>query len=231
VGSLFLSPDYRRGGNGRLLSLSRFLFMADHLDYFDPVVISELRGITDKTGRSPFWDAVGHHFFDIDFPSADYLSMVDKKFIADLMPEHPLYIPLLPYSAQSSIGKVQPETEPALAMLKSEGFELNGMVDIFDAGPVVRCPLKQIRSIRESAKLRVESIAQLTEGTAFLIANSQQNRRSNPLRAGQTIKNRDLRCAELDLIDPSSSVSFDVILGVRNDIAPKPFPFHQPRHR
>ena len=79
VGSLFLSPTCRRGGNGRLLSLARFLFMADHLEYFDPIVISELRGVTDETGRSPFWDAVGHHFFDIDFPSADYLSMVDKK--------------------------------------------------------------------------------------------------------------------------------------------------------
>jgi len=206
VGSLFLSPDYRRGGNGRLLSLSRFLFMADHLDYFDPVVISELRGITDKTGRSPFWDAVGHHFFDIDFPSADYLSMVDKKFIADLMPEHPLYIPLLPYSAQSSIGKVQPETEPALAMLKSEGFELNGMVDIFDAGPVVRCPLKQIRSIRESAKLRVESIGPITEGTGFLIANSQQNFRAC---AGHVVLLPDGMCR----LDPSVASALNVRIG------------------
>ena len=30
IGSLFLHPDYRRDGNGRLLSLSRFLFMAEH---------------------------------------------------------------------------------------------------------------------------------------------------------------------------------------------------------
>jgi arginine N-succinyltransferase len=173
VGSLFLSPAYRRDGNGRLLSLSRFLFMADHLDYFDPVVISELRGITDDAGRSPFWDAVGHHFFDIDFPSADYLSMVNKKFIADLMPEHPLYIPLLPYSAQAVIGKVQKETEPALALLKSEGFELNGMVDIFDAGPVVRCELKRIRAIRES---RIATVAELgaVDSSAMLVANTQQ---------------------------------------------------------
>jgi arginine N-succinyltransferase len=159
VGSLFLSPPYRHGGNGRLLSLSRFLFMAEHLEYFDPIVISELRGITDEAGRSPFWDAVGHHFFDIDFPSADYLSMVNKKFIADLMPEHPIYIPLLPFSAQAVIGKVQPETQPALALLQAEGFELTDMVDIFDAGPVLRCAVSKVRSIRDSIKATITALS------------------------------------------------------------------------
>jgi arginine N-succinyltransferase len=165
VGSLFLSPAYRHSGNGRLLSLSRFLFMADHLGYFDPVVISELRGITDQTGKSPFWDAVGNHFFDIDFPSADYLSMVNKKFIADLMPEHPIYIPLLPFSAQAVIGKVQPETEPAMALLRGEGFELTDMVDIFDAGPVVRCKVREIRSVRDSIKAVVGEVLAPSPGT------------------------------------------------------------------
>jgi arginine N-succinyltransferase len=180
IGSLFLAPTHRRGGNGRLLSLSRFLFMAEHLQYFDPIAISELRGITDNTGRSPFWDAVGHHFFDMDFPSADYLSMVNKKFIADLMPEHPLYIPLLPYSAQAVIGKVQPETEPALAMLQAEGFELNGMVDIFDAGPVVRCEVRRIRAVHESVKAVVEVVEEVgtADSPSLLIANTQQRFRA-----------------------------------------------------
>jgi arginine N-succinyltransferase len=150
IGSLFLSPDHRGGGAGRLLSLCRFLFIADHPDYFDPMVIAEMRGVIDETGRSPFWDAIGHHFFDIDFPTADYLSVVNKKFIADLMPDHPIYIPLLPYSAQAVIGKVQPDTEPALAMLEDEGFVRSGVIDIFDAGPVVQCRLDRIRSVRQS---------------------------------------------------------------------------------
>ncbi len=177
IGSLFLSPEYRGGGNGRLLSLCRFSFMADHLDYFDPVVISELRGVVDATGGSPFWDAVGHHFFDIDFPSADYLSMVDKKFIADLMPEHPIYIPLLPYSAQAVIGKVQPDTEPALAMLTGEGFESNQMVDIFDAGPVVRCPLRRIRAIRESSTAVVREIGECS-GADMILTNTRHEFRA-----------------------------------------------------
>jgi arginine N-succinyltransferase len=184
VGSLFLSPAYRHGGNGRLLSLSRFLFMADHLEYFDPIVISELRGISDDAGKSPFWDAVGHHFFNIDFPSADYLSMVNKKFIADLMPEHPIYIPLLPYSAQAVIGKVQPETEPALAMLRAEGFELTDMVDIFDAGPVVRCEVKRIRVVRESVTAVVEEISSSGEDSS--LRRSTFNVRSSTLELDQT---------------------------------------------
>src|SRR5829696_8723289 len=117
IGSLFLSPQHRAPGNGRLLSLSRFLFMANHPGYFDPMVIAEMRGVVDATGHSPFWEAVGRHFFDIDYPKADHLSMVNKRFIADLMPKHPIYIPLLPPEAQAVIGHVHEQTRPALRLL------------------------------------------------------------------------------------------------------------------
>lgn len=174
IGSLFLSPDNRGDGNGRFLSLSRFLFMGQHASCFDPMVIAEMRGVIDEQGRSAFWDALGKHFFDIEFPKADYLSMVNKRFIADLMPKHPVYIPLLPVEAQKVIGQVHPQTRPALRLLESEGFKFNGMVDIFEAGPVVTCPLQQIRSVRES---RIAKVAQIAdgpgEGETFLIANTQ----------------------------------------------------------
>ncbi len=78
VGSLFLHPDYRRDSNGRLLQLVRFLFIAEHREMFEAQVVSEIRGVSDATGHSPFWDAIGWHFFDIDFPKADYLSVVNK---------------------------------------------------------------------------------------------------------------------------------------------------------
>ena len=96
IGTLFLHPSFRHGGNGRLLQLVRFLFMAEHPDAFERTVVSEMRGVSDDQGRSPFWNAIGRHFFDIDFRRADYLSIVNKRFIADLMPDHPIYIPLLP---------------------------------------------------------------------------------------------------------------------------------------
>lgn len=179
VGSLFLSPKYRRGGAGRLLSLCRFLFMAQFPEYFDPEVIAELRGVVDDQGRSPFWDALGRHFFDIDYPTADYLSMVNKRFIADLMPKHPIYIPLLPPEAQAVIGKVHEQTEPAMRMLADEGFRACGRVDIFDGGPVVRCPLAEIRSVRTSIVAPIAEIVDVAfEGETYLMCNGRQDFRA-----------------------------------------------------
>jgi arginine N-succinyltransferase len=176
IGSLFLSPDYRGHNNGRLLSLGRFLFMADHLQRFDPVVIAEMRGVIDDRGHSPFWDAIGKHFFEIDFPKADYLSMVNKKFIADLMPTHPIYVPLLPPEAQAVIGKVHQQTEPALKMLEDEGFRQTGEIDIFEGGPVVSCQLKEIRAIRESRSAVIREVADdLPEPEDYLICNTRKD--------------------------------------------------------
>lgn len=162
IGSLFLAPPYRGGDNGRLLSLSRFLFMAENPQRFDPQVLAEIRGVADAAGRSPFWDAVGRHFFELDYPTADYLSVVDKRFIAELMPKHPIYIPLLPAEAQGVVGKPHEQSAPAMRMLESEGFRLSNMVDIFDAGPVVTCPLEEVRVVRES---RRATVAQIVEPT------------------------------------------------------------------
>jgi len=180
IGSLFLSPPHRRGGNGRLLSLARFLFMADHPKYFDPLVIAELRGVVDPAdGHSPFWEAIGRHFFEVDYPKADYMSMVNKRFIADLMPRHPIYIPLLPYAAQAVIGEVHPDTRPAIRILQDEGFSFSGMVDIFEAGPVVQCQRTQIRAVRESQTGRLSRITQNTiESEPHIIASRKDGFRA-----------------------------------------------------
>ena len=156
--SLYLAPDYRSGTNGRLLSLCRFLFMAGHRDAFAPQVIAEMRGVVDSVGHSPFWESLGRHFFEIEYPTADYLCMVNKKFIADLMPTYPIFIPLLPTDAQAVIGKVHKNTKPALQILEREGFEFTGMVDIFEAGPVIGCELENVRAVRESKTVVVKQI-------------------------------------------------------------------------
>jgi arginine N-succinyltransferase len=192
IGSLFLSPEHRAGGNGRVLSLSRFLFMANYPSYFDPMVIAEMRGVLDHQGHSPFWDAVGHHFFDIDFPKADYLSMVNKRFIADLMPKHPIYIPLLPKAAQDVIGEVHQHTKPAMRILEDEGFECCDMVDIFEAGPVVRCVLSEIRTIRASRQTTLAAITEVAaapppDASTYLISNCRHDYRAAqaPLSVGE----------------------------------------------
>ncbi len=165
VGSLFLLPEFRKDGNGRFLALSRFVFMAQFPQRFAAHVIAEMRGVIDREGRSPFWDAVGRHFFELDFPQADYLTLVNKRFIADLMPKHPLYIPLLPAAAQAVIGKVHPETQPALKILQDEGFTFEDLVDIFEAGAVFGCDRARIRAVRESREALVAALAPMAIGT------------------------------------------------------------------
>jgi arginine N-succinyltransferase len=148
--TLFLLPEFRGGRNGRLLSRSRFLFLAEFPQRFADKVIAEMRGVSDADGRSPFWDALGRKFFSMEFPQADALCTYGNEFIAELMPAHPVYVCLLPDEAQQVVGKVHPDTQPAYDMLIAEGFRYNGHVDIFDAGPTIEATVKDIRTLRHS---------------------------------------------------------------------------------
>lgn len=173
IGSLFLRADARGGGRGRLLSLSRFLFMAAFPQRFDHHVLAEMRGYIDASGKAPFWESVGRQFFDNDYYTADFLSgLGNKDFIADLMPEHPIYITLLPREVQAVVGRVHPETEPALALLKHEGFTESGEVDIFDAGPLVVAELARVRTVAASKVAKVGALPDSApSGPEFLVAN------------------------------------------------------------
>lgn len=171
--SLLLRPDHRRSGAGRLLSLGRFPFLAAHRHRFTDTIVAELRGYVDQTGRSPFWEAVGRHFFEFDFYRADILSgLGEKQFIADLMPRHPIYVPLLPHPVQAVIGRVHHETEPALALLTGQGFVRSNEVDIFDAGPLVRANATDIRVIKEGRVGRVHAVsAEVPANGSMLLAS------------------------------------------------------------
>jgi len=171
VGTLFLSSSYRNKGVGRLLSLSRFLFMAQYPQCFEEIVISEMRGVLDDQDRSPFWNAVCKHFFVVDFKKADLMVMRDKTFIEDLIPEHPIYIPILPKEAQDVLGQVHTDTKPALELLKQEGFQVINEVDIFEAGPVVAAKVKEVRTVRESREVVVEDVLDFVKGENYFMAS------------------------------------------------------------
>ena len=171
--SLYLSPEFRRGGAGRLLSKCRFMLMAQYPDRFAQRVIAEMRGISDAEGKSPFWESLGRHFFGIEYDRAEHLvGMGNKSFIAELMPKHPVYARLLSKEAQDAMGQVHPHTAPALHLLEQEGFRMQGYIDIFDGGPAVEAPLSEIRTIRHSQVLPVK-IGQPKPGARHLIANSE----------------------------------------------------------
>ncbi len=171
IGSLFLSPDYWGSGHGRLLSLSRFLFMAGFPERFEKETIAEMRGVVRGDGYSPLWNALGSHFFQIEYPRAETLTLESKTFIGELMPQHPIYIPLLPHEAQEVIGKVHEKTTPALKMLQQEGFTIRDFVDIFDGGPTVQCQTASIRTIQESRVVTITDIRGKVTGGTWLIAS------------------------------------------------------------
>ena len=173
--SLFLHAGYRTGLNGRLLSKARFLFMAEFRELFGNKVIAEMRGMSDESGRSPFWESLGRHFFKMEFSQADYLTGVgNKAFIAELMPKFPLYTCFLSEEARAVIGRVHPDTEPALAMLKGEGFSYQGYVDIFDAGPAIEVETDKIRAVRDSQTLVLAVGTPGDDAIPYLIHNRKR---------------------------------------------------------
>ncbi|WP_151838112.1 MULTISPECIES: arginine N-succinyltransferase [unclassified Acinetobacter] len=155
--TLFLDPDYRLNKNGKFLSKVRFLFLSAFRQYFEETIVAEMRGFSDENGRSPFWDAVGHKFFDMEFSKADYLSGTGKKaFIAELMPRHPLYVDMLPDEAKAVIAAVHPNTVPAYNLLIEEGLRYKGYVDIFDAGATLQADIENLRAIKDSHAVTVK---------------------------------------------------------------------------
>lgn len=157
VGSLFVRPEHRANGVGRALAQNRYMLMAAQPQRFREQVVSELRGVVSPEGASPFWEAVGRHFFRMDFNEADKLSAItDNQFILDLMPQHPLYIDLLPEAARQVIGECHRDGQGARRLLEWEGFSFSNVVDIFDAGPLLSVQRDQIRTLREARRMRLE---------------------------------------------------------------------------
>lgn len=170
--SLFLTPEFRNSKNGRLLSLSRFLYAANDLTRFEKQVIAEMRGRVDESGYSPFYEAVGKKFFDIEFTDADYLSMKSKSFIEEMLPDFPIIVDLLPKEAREVVGQVHPNTVPAKKILEKEGFVSSGLVGIFEPGPVLKAELAEVRAVKESQTAMITEIVEKVEGNISIISTT-----------------------------------------------------------
>jgi arginine N-succinyltransferase len=171
VGSLFVRPEHRAAGVGRALAQNRYMLMATKPERFRSQVVSELRGVVSPDGVSPFWEAVGRHFFRMDFAEADKLSATtDNQFILDLMPQHPIYVDLLPQDARDVIGQCHKDGEGARKLLEWEGYAFSNVIDIFDGGPLMSVQRDSIRTLRESRRMRIEPASQLAGAKRALIA-------------------------------------------------------------
>jgi len=201
--TLFLDPDWRKEGNGYLLSKSRFLFMAAFRDRFNEKVVAEMRGVIDEHGYSPFWESLGNRFFSMEFSRADYLCGTGQKaFIAELMPKHPIYTDFLSEEARAVIGEVHPQTAPARAVLEKEGFRYCNYVDIFDGGPTLECDVDRVRAIRKSRLLEtVEGQPAPADWPVCLVANEQyQTFRAMLIQADPQTTRLVLTAAQLDAL-------------------------------
>ncbi len=155
-----------------LLSRGRLMFIAQFADRFADRIASEHPGLADDTGRCPFWDAVGRRFFNRDYPQAEQLaSGPGRSLIAELLPQSPIYVPLLPEQAQWALGQLHPVAELPFRLLQEEGFEGETYINLFDGGPTVEGRLPMLRS---AARRRVardwQAVPQALPGARWHLA-------------------------------------------------------------
>ncbi|MBA3722609.1 MAG: arginine N-succinyltransferase [Parachlamydiaceae bacterium] len=177
--SLYLHPSYRHSGLGRLLALSRFLFIASHPYRFKKKIIAEMRGFINENLISPFWESVGRHFCNLSF--VELMSCIDQGTIEihDIFPKHPIYLSLLPPEAQNAIGKTHESTKPAVLMLQNEGFKVINEVDALEGGPNLIAPITRIRSITKSKVVQIDITNDLfEEKNDFLLSNTRMDFRA-----------------------------------------------------
>jgi arginine N-succinyltransferase len=156
----------------QLLSRARLLFIAAHSQRFAEAVITEIVGYSSDDGHSPFWDALGKHFFDLPYAEAERLCGLEARtFLAELMPQYPIYVPMLPQAAQDCIGRIHPDGQEAFDILEREGFETNSYIDLFDAGPTLYARTSNVVSIAKSVTARVQTGSSIDARGRYLVSN------------------------------------------------------------
>jgi len=172
--SFYVERDLVNTPVAELNSRGRLLFMASHPERFADAVVVEIVGYSDEHGQSPFWNAIGRNFFDLDYTEAEKLSgLKSRTFLAELMPHYPIYVPLLPDDAQEAMGQVHPRAQITFDILMRDGFESDNYVDIFDGGPALHARTSGIRSIAQSRQVPVR-IGEGGKGNrGYLVTNGQ----------------------------------------------------------
>ncbi|GGY18919.1 arginine/ornithine succinyltransferase subunit alpha [Paludibacterium paludis] len=170
----YVEPSHAAAG-GELLSRARLLFVAGQRERFGRRIIAEMQGLHDEAGQSPFWNALGRRFFNMDFLQVEQAFVSHSKtFIAELMPSYPIYVPLLPDEAQDAIGQIHPDFEWPCQLLTREGFEADHYIDIFDGGAVLTAEIDRLKTLETARCYPVEVAVSLPEGAApRLIANER----------------------------------------------------------
>jgi arginine N-succinyltransferase len=172
LAGFYVDPSLRGDAAAHLISRARMMYIAAHRRRFMPEVFTLLLGVTDERGTSPFWEAVGRKFFGRDFTAIDIASGGrSRTFIAEVMPNYPLYVPLLPEAAQRVLGEPNAMAELAYDIHLEEGLEPDRYVDIFDAGPVLTAPIDRTACVNRAAERTVREVARQHGDVAYLMSS------------------------------------------------------------
>ncbi|CBV41299.1 arginine N-succinyltransferase [Halomonas elongata] len=171
-----LDAHYRGTSAESLLRRARLMFIAQYPERFAEILAMAFPGYLDDEQQSPFWNSVGRHFFVRDFQDINYIAGVrSKSFIAEVMPQFPLYQALLTPQARAAVGREHPEHESAMSEMLAEGFLRSRHVDIFDAGPVIKGERERLESFRHAAwhPVRIRPAHSLPDAEPAMVANQR----------------------------------------------------------
>lgn len=178
LSSFYLRDRRDAGDAAALLSRARLLFAAVAPQRFSEKFFASMSGITDANGRSPFWEALGRKFFQMDFLEAERVieGARNRTLIVELMPHYPVYVPLLPGDAQAAMGQVHAEGELPFQILSDEGFQPDEYIDIFDGGPILQAHKNALRSFSQSSVRTVTAADGDVATESFLVATVREER-------------------------------------------------------
>jgi arginine N-succinyltransferase len=189
--SLFLHPRHRRDGLGKLLSFSRFLFMASNRKRFDDIIIANLRGVFKRNGKSLFWEEIGRHFLDVEYDTLQNKILEEPELISAILPKYPIYVSLLSKEVQAVIGQPHTRSVPALQMLLNEGFKLTNKIDPFDGGPSAEAFIDQIHFIKHSNVAEVSALkSEKKETEKVIVCNNKADFRATYARISPSMDGR-----------------------------------------
>ena len=159
-GGLLVDGAFRGHPNklGKLISLSRFLYVGSHPELFEKEFHCELAPPLTSDGRSEFWEAIGRRFTGLPYQEADRLSHENKEFIKSLFPSEPIYLSLVDSRARLVMGQVSEETKGARYLMEKLGFKYKNHVDPFDGGPHLGCKSSEVPLIQNLQKLTLDIV-------------------------------------------------------------------------
>ena len=161
----------------QLLSRGRLLFITQFADRFSDRIAAENPGLSNEAGACPFWDAVGRRFFNMDYSAAERLGggRNHKGWIAGLMPQSPIYVPLLPDEAQWALGQLQPVGELPFHILMDEGLDGDSYLNLFDGGPTADGRVALLKTVARRRPLQATLADAPAPGPGWqLVANARQ---------------------------------------------------------